>query len=95
MQDGKFQSNPQYLWLKAIEGANFKTERDKRLHKYDFDNFWEGMCIQNYNNIKISAGWNKVQLAISWKLIKRAGWNKGVQDGFFSKINKLCSTIIW
>jgi len=34
------------------------------------------------------------RLAILQKSIKRAGWNKGMQDGFFSKINKLCSTII-
>ena len=28
------------------------------------------------------------------KINKRAGWNKGVQAGFFQKNNKLCSTFI-
>ena len=35
-----------------------------------------------------------VQDGKSLKINKRAGWNKGVQDGLFQKKNKVCCTII-
>ena len=36
----------------------------------------------------------KVQDGKISKINKHAGWNKGVQAGFFQKNNKLCSTFI-
>ena len=37
---------------------------------------------------------NIVQHENFFKINKRAGWNKSVQDGKFQKINKICCTII-
>ena len=48
-----------------------------------------GWNFQEVHLIKMHAGWKKFP-----KLIKCAGWNKGVQVGIFQKINKLCCTFI-
>ena len=47
-----------------------------------------GWIFQKFTTLK-----NKISRKFS-QINKRAGWNKGVQVGFFQKINKLCSMFI-
>ena len=57
---------------------------------------------QRHLYVTLRAGWNfgsfvTVNLSFAGifpKINKRAGWNKGVQVGFFQKINKICCMII-